>query len=175
MLLWRALAFTPVSDRQCFAFKHIQCGSARVGLQSNRKVLLDLPLVLLMVAGTWSWPTGADVHLPSLPTPFPSLCLFPGSHWLLVAWLRCDFQQHQLGNIPAVGDRGQSHWQIRRDLVSCYRKQGGGIRQSHPVWQGCLACCSVSCSAVPEREERLMSAVGYCHFLLFPQLSGRCL
>jgi len=37
------------------------------------------------------------------------------------------------------------------------------------------ACCSLSFSAVPEREERLMSAVGYCHFLLFPQLSGGCL
>ena len=35
-----------------------------------------------------------------------------------------------------------------------------------------LACCSMSCSAVPEREERLMSAVGYCHFLLFPRLSA---
>lgn len=38
-----------------------------------------------------------------------------------------------------------------------------------------LACCSVSSSAVPEREERLMSAGGYCHFLLFPRLSGGCL
>lgn len=38
-----------------------------------------------------------------------------------------------------------------------------------------LVCCRMSCSAVLEREERLMSAVGYCHFLLFPPLSGECL
>lgn len=87
-------------------------------------------------------------------------------------------QQQQPGNIPAVGDRAEPLADKKGSGFLLQRAAGSremGLGNLTPFGRAALACCSVSCSAVPEREERLMSAVGYCHFLLFPQLSGRCL
>lgn len=50
---WHWLSPTSVKGNGLLS-RHIQCGRGRVGWQSKRKVLLDLSLMLLVVAGTWS-------------------------------------------------------------------------------------------------------------------------
>ena len=173
---WHLLSLMAVNGLWRFASKAHALSGWESGQKGCKKVL---PWLLTAAAAAGK---AIGHRTQQLLCNFPAftavvqLCSSSSLHLLLTSLLRHDLTVTPVGQLRAGGggggtaDRSEG---IRGSLVQWVQETG---RRGWTILPSlALACCGTPHSTAPKREERLMSASGYCHFLLFPRLSGRCL